>query len=81
MAHSARHEVAVALQSVEGAGEQPVRLSLPVDVRRQKGLDAVSGTQEGRQAVILDRLSEAHESTAAPGTDGNVVGTGHIRYR
>jgi hypothetical protein len=81
VAHRAGHEIRVALEARERAREDSVRLTLAVYVRGQDGPDAVAGAQERNEPVLVDRLAEPHESTAAPGPDCHVVGQGHIGYR
>jgi hypothetical protein len=37
-------------------------------------VDARVGAQQGDEALVVERLSEAHEAPAAPGADRDVTG-------
>ena len=77
VAHGADQAVGLALDAAQRAAEQLVGLARPVGVGRQDGVDAVAGAQQGGQALVVDRLAEAHEAPAAPGADGDVSGVRH----
>ena len=69
VADGADQAVSVARHPVERPPEQRVRLTGPVRVRGQDRVDAVAGAQQSLEALGLDRLAEAEEPPAAPGSD------------
>jgi hypothetical protein len=56
----------------ERAAEQLVGLAGAVGVGRHDRVDPAAGAQQRRQPVVVDRLAEAHETPAAPCSDGGL---------
>jgi len=79
VAHRSHQAVVVARKAFEGAAQQAVGLALSVGVGGQDGVDAGVRTQQGGQALVVDWLTEVHESAAAPGAHGHVSGIAHGR--
>ena len=77
MAERAHEAVRVARKALERRSKQAVGLSGAVDVGRDDGRDVGAGAQQGRQALVVQRLAEMHETSAAPGAERDVAGVGH----
>ena len=69
VADRADERVVVARHAGQRAAEQRVGLARAVGVGRDHRVDAVAGPQQRLEALVRDRLAEAHEAPAAPGAD------------
>jgi hypothetical protein len=69
--------VVVAADAAQRAAEERVGLPRPVGVGGEDRVDALPRAQQRREAVVIDRLAEAHEAPAAPGPERDVSGVGH----
>ena len=61
--------VALARASRQRGAERAVGVARAVGVGRDDGVDPFSWAQQRQQALVLQRLAEVHEATAAPGPD------------
>jgi hypothetical protein len=79
--HGSDQAVGVARQPLERASQQGVGLALAVDVCRQDRPDALIGAVEREQPVVVDLLTEVHETPAAPGAERCPCGNHAFRVR
>src|SRR5439155_22161659 len=80
VADRADEAVLLPRQALECAPQQRVGLACAVRVGREDGANALVGADQREVAVVVERLSEAHEAAAAPGADRGVRGVeGHRR--
>jgi hypothetical protein len=70
--------VVLARDAVEGTAEQRVGLARSVGVGGHHRPNAVVGTQQRDQPLVVDLLAEAHEAPTAPGSDRRVGRVGHL---
>ncbi len=63
----AHQRVLVARDAGQRGAEQPVGLARPVGVGGDHGGDAAAGAHERGEALVVERLAEAHEAPAGPG--------------
>jgi hypothetical protein len=73
VADRADQRVVGARHARQRAPEQGVGLAGPVGVGGHDRADAPAGPQQRLQALLGDRLAEAHEAPAAPGADRRVT--------
>src|SRR5688572_33503991 len=87
MAHDAREAISAAINPLERLTEQRVRAACAIDVRRDESARAllVGAAHEVDVALVVERLAEVHEASAAPTAEscsGEIHGEsgGQTRY-
>jgi hypothetical protein len=73
--------VGVAVEASERPADGAVCLALAVGVGGDDRVDPLAGPQQRDEAVVLERLAEAHEPPARPGAEARVAGIAHPRTR
>jgi hypothetical protein len=72
--------VVLAREAGQSAAKQRVSLAGAVRVGGHHGPDAVAGSHERSQPLVIQRLTEAHEAPAAPRPDGDMPWLRHAEH-